>query len=48
MTSAKPLTIFVKSYTGLIDYAFTDWYFVTLQQLDGIITKTNLCLEVEQ
>ncbi|MFT7164322.1 MAG: hypothetical protein ACI9CZ_000895 [Flavobacterium sp.] len=28
MTSAKPLTILVNSYTGLIDYAFTDWYFV--------------------
>jgi hypothetical protein len=48
MTSAKPLTILVNSYTGLIDYAFTDWYFVALQQLDGIITINQPCLEVGQ
>ncbi|MBQ0909863.1 SusE domain-containing protein [Flavobacterium sp. F-328] len=28
MMSAKPLTILVNAYTGLVPYAFTDWYLV--------------------
>lgn len=28
MTSAKPLSILVNSYTGLIAYPFTDWYLI--------------------
>jgi hypothetical protein len=51
MTSAKPLSILVNSYTGLIAYSFTDWYLMVQQFKEaGIIMQTritNQCLETE-